>query len=304
MSDTHPVPNVPTLPGPAAPASAPGFVASPRQAPPFSSAAMRVFDLSLGQMLWSRRTIFLALIVGSPLALGILFRVLELMGLGGGVRAGGSPVGGPTIFGGMIWLLYLRFIVPVLGVFYGTALIADEVDDRTITYLFVRPIPRGAVLVGKYLAYLVTTVFVVLPSVALLYLLVVPLGHGSLAASFPALLKDLGLLGAGLAAYGALFAFIGARFKYPLVTGLVFAFGWEQLALLLPGYLRRLTIAYYLQALVPHSMPQDGLGGALQALFRDVPPVWVSLVWLAGYIVVFLALAARTVERREYVLEQ
>jgi ABC-2 type transport system permease protein len=304
MSDTHPVPNVPTLPDPAAPASASVTVAKPQQAPPFSSAAMRVFDLSLGQMLWSRRTIFLALIVGSPLALGILFRVLELMGLGGGVRAGGSPVGGPTIFGGMIWLLYLRFIVPVLGVFYGTALIADEVDDKTITFLFVRPIPRGAVLVGKYLAYLVTTVFVVLPSVAVLYLLVVPLGHGSIAGSFPALLKDLGLLGAGLAAYGALFAFIGARFKYPLVTGLVFAFGWEQLALLLPGYLRRLTIAYYLQSLVPHSMPQDGLGGALQALFRDVPPVWVSLVWLAGYVVVFLFLAARTVERREYVLEQ
>mgnify|MGYP000365170312 CR=1 FL=1 len=34
------------------------------------TAAMRVFDLSLGQMLWSRRTVFLGLIVGSPLALG------------------------------------------------------------------------------------------------------------------------------------------------------------------------------------------------------------------------------------------
>ena len=55
----------------------------------------------------------------------------------------------------MIWLLYIRFIVPVLGVFYGTSLIADEVDDKTITYLFTRPIPRGAVLLGKYLAYLV-----------------------------------------------------------------------------------------------------------------------------------------------------
>ena len=58
----------------------------------------------------------------------------------------------------MIWLLYVRFIVPVLGVFYGTALIADEVDDKTITYLFTRPIPRGAVLLGKYLAYLACTV--------------------------------------------------------------------------------------------------------------------------------------------------
>ena len=304
MSDHAPVPTVPAPPGPDAGASLSRRQAAPPEAPSFLAAAMRVFDLSLGQMLWSRRTIFLGLVVGSPLALGVLFRILEALGISGGFRIEGAPIAGSTIFGIMIWLLFLRFIVPVLGIFYGTALIADEVDDKTITYLFVRPIQRGSVLVGKYLAYLVTTVFVVLPSVALLYVLVVPLGNGSLAAAFPALLKDLGLLAAGLAAYGALFAFIGAYFKYPLVTGLVFAFGWEQVALLLPGYLRRLTIAYYLQALVPHSIPADGLGGALQALFREVPPAWVSLVWLAGYIVVFLALAAWTVGRREYVLEQ
>ena len=304
MSDTASDHVVPPSPGHAPLAAGPGPASPPRQAPPFMTAAMRVFDLSLGQMLWSRRTIFLGLIVGSPLALGVLFRVLELLGVTGGVRIEGASVAGPTIFGGMIWLLYLRFIVPVLGVFYGTALIADEVDDKTVTYLFVRPIPHGAVLAGKYLAYLVTTVFVVLPSVVILYLLVVPIGSGSLAASFPALLKDLGLLGVGLAAYGAVFAFIGAYFKYPLVTGLVFAFGWEQLAMLLPGYVRRLTIAYYLQALVPHSMPQGGLGSALQALFREVPPAWVSLLWLTACIVVFLALAAWIVGRREYVLEQ
>ena len=58
------------------------------------------------------------------------------------------------MFGLMIWVLYLRVIVPILGVFYGTSLMADEVEDKTITYLFTRPIPRGAVLIGKYLAYL------------------------------------------------------------------------------------------------------------------------------------------------------
>ena len=160
-------------------------LAARRQAPPFLSAAMRVFDLSLGQMLWSRRTIFLG--AAGRLAPGAR-RPVPGAGVdrpGGRREDEGAAISGPTVFGGMIWLLYLRFIVPVLGIFYGTALIADEVDDKTITYLFVRPIPRSAVLVGKYLAYLVTTVFVVLPSVVILYLLVVPLGHGSLAAVVP-----------------------------------------------------------------------------------------------------------------------
>ena len=43
------------------------------------------------------------------------------------------------------------------------------------------------------------------------------------------------MLALGLAAYGALFALVGAVLKRPLVVGLVFAFGWEQVALLMPG---------------------------------------------------------------------
>ena len=299
MSTTTPDPNV-TLPT-AAPAM-PG--PSSRQAPTFATAALRVFDLSLSQMLWSRRTIFLGLVVGSPVALGLMLRILDAFGIGGSIRMGGAPVAGGAVFGNMIWLLYLRFLVPVLGVFYGTSLIADEVDDKTLTYLFVRPISRSAVLVGKYVAYVVTTVSVVLPSVVVLYLCVQPLGHGSLAEGFLGMLTDLGLLAVGLAAYGALFALIGAGFKHPLVAGLVFVIGWEQLAMVLPGYLRKLTIAYYLQALVPHVMPAEGLGSALQSLFRDVPSPATSLTTLFAMIVIFLALAGWAVERREYVLEQ
>ena len=118
------------------------------------------------------------------------------------------------------------------------------------------------------------------------------------------LLTDLGLLGLGLAVYGAVFAFVGAFFKRPLVIGLVFAFGWEQMAMALPGYMKRFTMAYYMQALVPHAMPSEGVVSILQGLFRDTPPVAVSLAWLAVYVVVFLYLAAKTVERKEYVLEQ
>jgi ABC-type transport system involved in multi-copper enzyme maturation permease subunit len=264
-----------------------------------------VFDLSLGQMLWSRRTIFLALVVGAPVVLGIIVRVLTSSGIAGAVRIGGGPVvSGPSIFGLFIWLLFLRFIIPVLGVFYGTSLVADEVEDKTITYLFTRPIARGAVVIGKYLAYLAATVLVVLPSVMVLYFLLVPTGGGSLAAAFPALLKDLALLGLGLAVYGALFAFVGSQFKYPLVTGLVFAFGWEQGIMLIPGYLKRFTISYYIQGLVPHAMPQDSALSILQVVSRDSLSAPMSLFWLGVIWLSFLGLAAWTVSRREYVLEQ
>ena len=268
------------------------------QSPPFLTAALRVMDLSIGQMLWSRRTIFMALVVSGPVLIAAVTRLLTALGLPLEAR-----ITGPGAFGLMIWVFYLRFTVPILGVFYGTSLIADEVDDKTITYLFTRPIARGAVLVGKYLAYLVCTAFVVLPSVVLVYLLIVPI-RGDLGGSFIPAVKDLGLLAAGLAVYGALFAFIGAQFKRPLLIGLVFVFGWEQAALAFPGYLKRFTLAYYLQALVPHAMPQDSTMSLIQSLFRESPDVTSSLFWLTGIWLAALVLATRAVERREYVLEQ
>ena len=215
-----------------------------RAAPTLIRSAVRVFDLAIGQMLWSRRSVLLAILVGAPVLLAVLIRLL-LTSLGS-FQVNGAPLVGATLYGTMIWLLYIRLIVPILGVFYGTSLIADEVDDKTITYLFTRPIPRRAVLLGKYLAYLVCTILLVLPSVVLVYFAVVPIGGSTIAAGFPSLLTDLAALMAGLAAYGAVFALVGARFKRPLTMGLVFTFGWEPAMLLFPGYLKRLTVAYYL----------------------------------------------------------
>jgi ABC-2 type transport system permease protein len=264
--------------------------------------AARIFDLSVGELLWSRRTIFMALVVGSPVLLAIVARVVQSSGIVP-LRVNGVGVDPVSMFGMIIWVLFLRFIVPMLGVFYGTSLIADEVEDKTITYLFTRPIRRGVVLVGKYLAYLACTTLVVLPAVMIVYFLLVPFRQ--IPSSFVSLVTDLGLLAIGIAAYGALFTLVGAVMKRPLVVGLVFAFGWEQLAMLMPGYLRRFTLAYYLQALVPHAMPVDtGVSSLLQSVFSETPTAATSILVLLLVTVLCLVLAARAVERREYVLEQ
>jgi ABC-type Na+ efflux pump permease subunit len=270
--------------------------------PSMFAGAARVFDLSLGEMLWSRRTIFMALVVGGPVLLAIVARIVQASGIAP-LRINGVRVDAASMFGMMIWVLFLRFIIPVLGVFYGTSLVADEVEDKTITYLFTRPIRRGAVLLGKYLAYLVCTTLVVLPSVMIVYFLLVPLDE--IPASFMWLVTDLALLAAGIAAYGALFALVGAVLKRPLVVGLVFAFGWEQLAMVMPGYLRRFTVAYYLQSLVPHSMPAEGgVASLLQTVFTETASVPLAVAMLLLITGGSLVLAVRAIERREYVLEQ
>jgi ABC-type transport system involved in multi-copper enzyme maturation permease subunit len=249
---------------------------------PFATGVRRVFPLAVSQMVWSRRTMFIALIVGAPVLLAVFARLVGNAGVS--LTINGGRVGGAELFDTILWLLFLRFVVPVLGVWYGTSLIADEVDEKTITYLFVRPIRRGAVVVGKYVAYLACTSCLVLGAAMLIYL--------SAMAGRPLFPDDqpwaaLGTLVIGLAAYGALFTFMGASLSRPLLVGLIFAFGWEQVALLVPGYLRRFTLAYH-----------------LEAVFREGLSAATSLGWLLAITAGCLLLATRAVERREYVLEQ
>src|SRR5688572_29911822 len=123
-------------------------------------------------MLWSRRTIFMGIVLGSPILMALVIRVVDLWWRAP-FTVNGERISGATLFGMLIWWVYLRFVVPALGVFYGTALIADEVEDKTITYLFTRPVPRSSILIGKYLAYLVCTTLVVLPSVMIVFFLLV-----------------------------------------------------------------------------------------------------------------------------------
>ena len=237
----------------------------------------RIFELALGQMLWARRSVLLALAAGAPVLLAIVTR-LTLAGGTAFVQINGRRIDSEAVFGSAMSLLYLRFIVPAIGVFYGTSLIADEVEDKTITYLFTRPIPRGAIVLGKFLAYLVCATAVVLPSAAVVFMVMVPFGN--MAALLGSFVRDLGVLVLGLAAYGAVFLWAGALFRRPLVGGLLFVFGFEQVAVILPGYVGRLTLAHYLQANT------------------------TSVVCLLLVTIVALWAAMLVIEHREYVLER
>ena len=284
--------------------SQPLAAAAPKRAmPTLWASSLRVFDLSLGEMLWSRRTVFLALIVGGPVVIAFVLRIVDFMQVPA-MKVNGIRMAGPSIFGLLLWFLFLRFIVPILGIFYGTSLIADEVEDKTITYLFTRPISRSAVLLGKFLAYIASTVLIVLPAVMLIFFLVVPIGGGVIATAFPDLLRNLLLLALGLCVYGGLFAAVGAWIKRPVLVGLFFAFGWENFALALPGYLKHFTVAFYVQGLVQTAMPGDSLISTLQSFFREAVSPLEALVTLGAILGISLWLAMRAVERREYVLEQ
>jgi hypothetical protein len=195
-------------------------------------------------------------------------RLLDTLGLPV-FQVNGMQVAGPTVFGMMIWFFYLRFTIPVLGVFYGTSLIADEVEDKTITYLFTRPVRRGPCC-WEVPGLLACTSSSCCPSVSSSTLSIVPM-RGSLGGSFLDLLKDLRSWPSAWRSTGRCSPSSAPGSSGPLLVGLIFIFGWEQMAPGVPGLPQEVHGRLLPPGLVPHAMPNDTCVSLIQGFFRETP---------------------------------
>jgi ABC-type transport system involved in multi-copper enzyme maturation permease subunit len=252
-----------------------------------------VFALSARLLLLSRKTIFMALLSALGVALALLTAaVIQL-------RMGGTPLTGFGQVSELMSLVYLYFLV-VVTLFYATSLIGDEVDEKTLTYLFVRPVRRGVVYLGKFLAAVMVAFVLIVPSASLAFLILTSIDPAEEALGhLPVILKDVGILSLGALAYSALFGFLGVAVKRPLVVGLLFSMGWESVVTYIPGFIHKLTVMHYLQSLLPHPSGQRGI----LSLFQQATPAPASIATLLAIAAGFVALAFWTVSRKEYVLE-
>jgi len=255
--------------------------------------ARGVFDVALDAMVWSRRSLLMAALLLLPILFALLYRFVLLAKLPAQLR-------GVDLYGVIVALYYVRNALPLAALFYAVSLIADEVEDKTITYLFTRPITRASILLGKFAAYLATTLTLTLPSLVItFFLLLTARGFGDVAGSVHHLFRDAGVVALTFLAYGALFTLFGVALRRPVIPGLLFLFVWELLALL-PGYLPRLTLTAYLRSLILHRPPDENLA----EVFGQVLPVATSLEAIAGMVVLFLGAALWIFVHKEYVLEQ
>ena len=260
---------------------------------PFARASRAVFDLALEGMVWSRRSLLMAVLLGLPIVFAIVYRVV----LAAHIPPRVTPF---DLYGAVVVFYYLRNVLPLAALFYASALIADEVEGKTLTYLLTRPVRREAILAGKFAAYVATTLSLALPAVVVtFFILLTSRGRVGLGGVVPDLLRDLGVLALALLAYGALFTLLGVLLKRPVIPGLLFLFVWELIANL-PGYLPRFTLTAYLRSLVRHRPAEEGIS----EIFGQVLPAALCLEVLAGAIIVCLAAAAWIFSTHEYVMDQ
>lgn len=261
---------------------------------PFARGARAVFDLSLEGMVWTRRTLLMGVLVGVPVLVAVAYRVILA------TRADAELLPPADLYAVIVAIYWIRNVLPLAALFFATALVADEVEGKTLTYLLTRPLTRPSIFAGKFAAYVVTTLALALPAgVLTFFILMTAPGFSAVPAAVPDLLRDLGVMALALVAYGALFALLGVLLKRPVIPGLLFLYGWELMANL-PGYLPRLTLTAWLRSLVHHRPAQEGLAG----LFQQVLPAGEALLVLVLASAGLLAAAGWIFSTREYVLEQ
>lgn len=250
-----------------------------------------LFKVTLRQLFWSRRA--LLILIGCVLPL-VIALVLRLTARGAGTVNGFIP--------SVTFFLY-GFVTNLCAIFYGSAIISDEIEGKGLTYLRMRPLRKSSILLSKFAAYLLGSI--VLIGTSHLLLTGIMQTHPKLRERLLMLglsFQYIGTLTLALLVYGAFAVLLSVRFKHPVLWGLLFVFGWERITSIpsIPIGIKRLSFSHYLITLFPdfkmgRRMLEDFLGDA-------PPPEWVAMLVLCLLIVGAMSLAIRIFQDREYSL--
>ena len=225
---------------------------------------------SLGELLWSPRTLAMGALAGAPLGLALAYRVALAFRV--------TKTDGAEVFAALVSGVFFPFVAPMLSLVYASGVVRDDVEAGTMPYFLTRPLSRTSFLSGKMLASFTMTLALVLPSLVLVYYVVVsPSGWGEVGARFPNLARNLGVAALGLVAYNGIFALAGTVLKRPLLAGLFFIFGWQAVATFVPGRARLATVAHYMSSLTPGSSS----GGVFAGLVGERSSPLMSILALA-----------------------
>ena len=209
-----------------------------------------------------------------------------------------------AVFTEILMVFFLQFYIVILSLFYGTSIIAEEIEGRTLPYLVTRPLTKPGIIAGKYGAYSLLMILMVTVNLALAYFVMNGYRLGNIAL-YVTFLRYAGVLGLGVLAYTAFFAFLGAVLKRAILVGLVFGFGWENVIQYFPGSTQKFSLVHYLKSLLPYRPAPGGKSYLSLLLFRLEPTTpAVSILTLAAVTAVFLALACWIFRTKEYLFEE
>ena len=245
-----------------------------------------LYGTQLRQLLRARKTIALCLVQVVPALAALIYVVFQ-------------DTDGLTLFRNVVEQVTFPFLVPLAALFYGGPAIVDEMEDRTLTYLTLRPIAKPLIYLGKLAAGLtVGALVVVIPMLVLFFVCLVT--SDDLGATVSSLFQLGGAATLGVAAYGSVFGMLGAIFASSLISGIVY-FVLAEIVLAALPVLELLSLRYYLRVVAEFNA-SDRLGW-LDRFVLDEPislPVWAGVMVLMMVIVASNAVASWTFKEKQY----
>jgi ABC-type transport system involved in multi-copper enzyme maturation permease subunit len=145
--------------------------------------------------------------------------------------------------------LYLLFLILIVCMVYGSMMIKDEVENKTMHLLLTSPMTKFEIVVYKYLAY-VSGVFLLLaiPIVTNYIILTAHLGTGEALLSMVVLTNILFITFLAVACYGTIFMLLGNIPKNPVLWGLTYAIFWEGFITRAPLFIQYFTVNHYIRS--------------------------------------------------------
>ncbi|MBI2423002.1 MAG: ABC transporter permease [Candidatus Hydrogenedentes bacterium] len=148
--------------------------------------------------------------------------------------------------------VHIEVLAPLLALFLATMLVGEDVETQTIHYMLTRPIPRTAWVVGRFIGYMLIAAIILSLSLVLTFFACVTLPNFAIGMETLTELARFEFIGfLALLAYGATTMMLGTISKRPIIYGIVFLYGWQRAASLVPGMVDFLTIVKYTTALIP-----------------------------------------------------
>jgi len=208
-----------------------------------------VTGLTIRYLLGTRRVIAAALLAAVPLILT------------GSLAAAHVTFFDLNLFQILMIPLFLQVVLIFVTLVNATTLIREEIEDNTLPFLLTRPISKPAVVLYKYLGYLVVVLVLLVPPLVVAY-------GVTQAYTGVGFTTDLDVLGGflmttvlGSIAYGALFLFLSVLVRKPLAIGLLIGFVWESTVGSLPGDVPKLSVIHYLKSILKESIAVGPLRG-------------------------------------------
>ena len=133
--------------------------------------------------------------------------------------------------------IVLGTLLPLAAVVFGTTAFGGEVDDGTLVYLLVKPVPRWQVVLSKLVVASLSTLAVIVPAVLVPWL---ALRNDDLPFSFAGGFLAGAVVGSVI--YCALFLSLGLATRRALVVGLLYVIGFESTLSRSLGGLRSLSV--------------------------------------------------------------